>query len=173
MGGQPRSVVEPLIVTRHAGITRGLCCSSSRVLFPSQCHIGLCSIWPLLQNTLHFNHVIHPVLLRPPRLKVITMSLLRKTLLVVVSTVIVSTVSLYFASQLTLLQGYEKIEQNDRAPTCCASSTATSINRAASTSRIGRMPFGMTCTGLSSSPIKPLWIRWASRPICLPRTKRI
>jgi PAS domain S-box-containing protein len=41
------------------------------------------------------------------------MSLLRKTLLVVVSTVIVSTVSLYFASQLTLLQGYEQIEQND------------------------------------------------------------
>jgi PAS domain S-box-containing protein len=67
----------------------------------------------LLQNTLHFNHVIHPVLLGPPRLKVITMSLLKKTLLVVVSTVIVSTVCLYFASQLTLLQGYEKIEQND------------------------------------------------------------
>ncbi len=41
------------------------------------------------------------------------MSLLKKTLLVVVSTVIVSTVSLYFASQLTLLQGYEKIEQAD------------------------------------------------------------
>ena len=41
------------------------------------------------------------------------MSLLKKTLLVVVSTVIVSTVCLYFASQLTLLQGYEKIEQND------------------------------------------------------------
>ena len=41
------------------------------------------------------------------------MSLLRKTLLVVVSTVIVSTVCLYLASQLTLLQGYEKIEQDD------------------------------------------------------------
>jgi sensor domain CHASE-containing protein len=41
------------------------------------------------------------------------MSLLRKTLLVVISTVIVSTVSLYLASQLTLLQGYEQIEQND------------------------------------------------------------
>ncbi len=41
------------------------------------------------------------------------MSLLRKTLLVVVSTVIVSTVCLYLASQLTLLQGYEQIEQND------------------------------------------------------------
>jgi Histidine kinase-, DNA gyrase B-, and HSP90-like ATPase len=41
------------------------------------------------------------------------MSLLRKTLLVVASVVIVSTISLYFASQLTLLQGYEKIEQDD------------------------------------------------------------
>ncbi|HTP07195.1 MAG TPA: PAS domain S-box protein [Anaerolineae bacterium] len=41
------------------------------------------------------------------------MSLLKKTLLVVASVVVVSTISLYVASQLTLLQGYEKIEQDD------------------------------------------------------------
>ncbi len=41
------------------------------------------------------------------------MSLLRKTLLVVICTVIISTISLYFASQLTLLRGYEEIEVDD------------------------------------------------------------
>jgi PAS domain S-box-containing protein len=41
------------------------------------------------------------------------MSLLRKTLLVITITVIVSTLSIYFASRVTLLQGYEKIERDD------------------------------------------------------------
>lgn len=41
------------------------------------------------------------------------MRLLTRTLLVVASTVILSTVILYLASQLTLLQGYEKIEHSD------------------------------------------------------------
>jgi len=41
------------------------------------------------------------------------MSLLKKTLLVVASTVIISTAAIYFASRSTLLQGYEKIERDD------------------------------------------------------------
>jgi PAS domain S-box-containing protein len=41
------------------------------------------------------------------------MTLLRKTLLVLIGTVIVSTLSIYLASRITLLEGYEKIEQDD------------------------------------------------------------
>ena len=41
------------------------------------------------------------------------MTLLKKTLLVLISTVIVSTLSIYVASRITLLKGYEKIEQDD------------------------------------------------------------
>jgi sensor domain CHASE-containing protein len=41
------------------------------------------------------------------------MSLLKKTLFVVIGTVILSTLCIYFASRMTLLQGYEKIEQDD------------------------------------------------------------
>jgi two-component system, LuxR family, sensor kinase FixL len=41
------------------------------------------------------------------------MTLLKKTLLVLISTVIVSILSIYLASRITLLEGYEKIEQDD------------------------------------------------------------
>ncbi|MBI5952750.1 MAG: PAS domain S-box protein [Chloroflexi bacterium] len=41
------------------------------------------------------------------------MTLLRKTLLVLIGTVIISTLSIYLASRITLLEGYEKIEQDD------------------------------------------------------------
>jgi signal transduction histidine kinase len=41
------------------------------------------------------------------------MYLLRKTLLVVTGTVILSMIAIYFASRATLLQGYEKIEKDD------------------------------------------------------------
>jgi signal transduction histidine kinase len=41
------------------------------------------------------------------------MSLLKKTLLVVISALVISTGGVFFVSQLTLLRGYEKIEQDD------------------------------------------------------------
>ena len=41
------------------------------------------------------------------------MTLLKKTLLVLISTVIISMLSIYLASRITLLKGYEKIEQDD------------------------------------------------------------
>jgi PAS domain S-box-containing protein len=41
------------------------------------------------------------------------MTLLKKTLLVLIGTVIVSTLGIYLASRITLLKGYEKIEQDD------------------------------------------------------------
>jgi PAS domain S-box-containing protein len=41
------------------------------------------------------------------------MTLLKKTLVVLISAVIVSTLGIYLASRVTLLKGYEKIEQDD------------------------------------------------------------